>query len=453
MRLSAIKYTILTWASILSLLIIVITPFQGFLPVFGAHLLGHYTALRLWDEVFLCAVALGALYLIINDNKIRFNTLYRRLVWLIFGYLVLNIVLGVVAYVNHNVTTKALEYGLIVNLRFLIFFLVTWMLALRMDKLRNSWQRIIIWPAVGVVVFGLLQIFVLPHDFLRHFGYGANTIPVMETINHNSHYIRIASTLRGANPLGAYLILPITLIVLLISKSKKFNWKLVIFLLASLVVLFYSFSRSAWIGALLSVIFIILMTAHISHKHLKLLTGLAGLVILIGLILGFSLRNNQTFQNYVLHTQTHSSVKVSSDDQHSSALSSGIKEAIHEPLGRGPGTAGPASYYNHNERNPEDYYIQIAEEDGWLGIAMFVLILLGVGYILWLKRDDPLSIFLLASLIGITFANFLMYAWGDDTLAYIWWGLAGVAMARPIASVKAQVLPVKTKLSKTKKAA
>jgi hypothetical protein len=37
--------------------------------------------------------------------------------------------------------------------------------------------------------------------------------------------------------------------------------------------------------------------------------------------------------------------------------------------------------------------------------------------------------FLLASLIGISVASFLAYTWADDTLAFIWWGLAGIAMA------------------------
>jgi hypothetical protein len=35
---------------------------------------------------------------------------------------------------------------------------------------------------------------------------------------------------------------------------------------------------------------------------------------------------------------------------------------------------------------------------------------------------------LLASLIGISFVNLLSHAWADDTLAYLWWGLAGIAI-------------------------
>ena len=73
--------------------------------------------------------------------------------------------------------------------------------------------------------------------------------------------------------------------------------------------------------------------------------------------------------------------------------------------------------------------MQIAQETGWIGLGLFVLINVGVGYLLWLRRDDPLALSLFASLIGLTFINLLSHAWADDTLAYVWWGLAGIAMA------------------------
>ena len=120
-------------------------------------------------------------------------------------------------------------YGLISNLRFLAFFLVTWAVALRMARLR-----------VALAVDGLLAghrggairivaDFVLPTDFLRHFGYSDATIPAFETINNNHDYVRIASTLRGANPLGAYLLIPISLLSVLLIRNGR-NWRQAVFL-------------------------------------------------------------------------------------------------------------------------------------------------------------------------------------------------------------------------------
>ena len=124
MKTSALKYTVLSWVSIFTMLILFLMPFHALLTVWGSSLIGHYTALRLWKEVLLTASAIGVLYLMLTDHKIRTHTLSRRLVWLILAYIALNIVWGLLALNQHDVTAKALGYGLIVNLRFLVFFLV-----------------------------------------------------------------------------------------------------------------------------------------------------------------------------------------------------------------------------------------------------------------------------------------------------------------------------------------
>lgn len=430
MKTSALKYTVLSWVSVLTMLILLLMPFHAFLTVWASSLFGHYTAFRLWKEFLLAICVVGVLYLLVTDRKIRFHTLSRRLVWLILTYMALNVVWGLLALNQHDVTAKALGYGLIVNLRFLIFFLVTWAVALRMSRLRSHWQWMVYWPAMGVAAFGLLQILILPHDFLRHFGYGPNTIPAIETINHNSHYIRIASTLRGANPLGAYLVIPISLLAVLLLNPKRRTWLQGGFLAALLAVLFFSFSRSAWVGALLSIAIIILVSVNTKASRRVTAGIVAGLVVLAAAV-AIIFQHDTKFQNFVFHTQTNSTVKSTSDEGHASALRTNIKDIWRQPLGRGPGTAGPASLYNtgHKPRIAENYFVQIAQETGWLGFGLFVLINLGVGYLLWLRRDDPLALSLFASLIGLTFINLLSHAWADDTLAYVWWGLAGVAMA------------------------
>jgi hypothetical protein len=429
MKISALKYTILSWVSGMTMIIFFLLPFHAFLTVWSSSLVGHYTALRLWKEVLLVLCIIGVLYLLLTDHKIRTHTLPRRLVQIILAYSLLNLIWGLIAINQHDVTAKAVGYGLIVNLRFLAFFLVTWSVALRMARLRVHWRWLVLFSAAGVVAFGLLQIIILPHDFLRHFGYSDATIPAFETINHNQHYVRIASTLRGANPLGAYLLIPISLLTVMMIREGR-NWKKALFLAASLIVLFFSFSRSAWTGAALAVITILLLS-RLAPKSQKIALACAGAALLIGAATVITFRNNVHFQNFVLHTQSHSQIKSTSNEGHIDALKDGASDVGHDPLGNGPGTAGPASYYNdgHQKKIAENYFVQVAQETGLLGLILFLLINLGVGYLLYLRRDDPLALSLFASLIGITFINLLSHAWTDDTLAYIWWGLAGVAMA------------------------
>lgn len=434
MKVSAVKYAVLTWVSGFTMLILFLMPFHALLTVWGSSIFGHYTALRLWKEMLLVLCMAGALFLVAIDHKIRYHTLSRRLVWLIIAYMVLNLVWGILALNQHDVTVKALGYGLIVNLRFLAFFLVAWAVAIRLNRLRNNWQKLAIWPAIGVVVFGLLQVFVLPHDFLRHFGYSDATIPAFETINHNRHYIRIASTLRGANPLGAYLIIPISILTVQLLRHGR-NWRQAALLGGALITLFFSFSRSAWIGASLSLVALLFFSRLSRQAQRVALLSITGL-IMVGAVTALAFHQNSRFQNFVFHTQTGSQISKSSNDDHLAATKAGLDDLIAHPLGSGPGTAGPASVYNnHPTRIAENYFLQIGQEVGWLGLAMFVTINIGVGALLYVRRSDTLALSLFASLIGLTFINMLSHAWTDDTLAYVWWGLAGIAMA-PLPVVK-----------------
>ena len=429
MRPDYLKSKILSLSAWLAALILVLMPFHAFLTVLVSSFVGHYTALRLWKEALLIICLAGVSYLLLSDKKLRGQILSHRLAWLILTYIVINVAWGIVAYERHDVSLKALGYALIINLRFLGFFLVTWVIALHSSRLHANWLRLVLWPALVVVIFGLFQIFVLPNDFLKHFGYNLSaTIAPFETINNNMYYVRIISTLRGANPLGAYLVIPISVLTVLMVRGKR-HWQQVLFLLTSLITLFFSFSRSAWLGATISVALILALSLHskVAQKRVLIVAGI-GLIALSGLM--FSLRHNTRVENVLFHTQTHSVVKTTSDQGHTEALKSGLSDLVHEPLGNGPGSAGPASVYNnHPARIAENYYIQIGQELGWIGLVVFLLINAYLACMLWLRRGDALALSLLASLIGISFINLLSHAWTDDTLAYIWWGLAGIAIA------------------------
>ena len=159
-----------------------------------------------------------------------------------------------------------------------------------------------------------------------------------------------------------------------------------------------------------------------------LILGL-GLIIIVAILI-FSFRNNPRVQNVLFHTQTHSASKISSDQAHLTALDSSFKQVLNNPFGKGPGTSGPASVYNnHPARIPENYYLQIAEETGIIGIVLYLVIIILVAFKFWQNRVDELSLFLLASLIGISVVNLFLFGWADDTLSYLWWGIAGLTFA------------------------
>ncbi len=429
------KINIAKISSVIILLILFLIPFQGFITVWPSSIFGHYTLFRLWKEFLLVIILLISIYYLISDLNIRKIIFSNKLSWLIIGFLGIEVLWAIVAYFNKDVSTKALFFGLLLDCRYFIFFGITWIIALKNRDLVKFIPKIILVPAMIVVFFGLAQIFILPHNFLAHFGYNSKTILPFQTINSNSKYIRIISTTRGANPLGAYLIIPISyLIYVFLRKFKKINGqkiKIAIFTLLSLFVLFFSFSRSAWIGAFVAGCIIVFFS--IRNKKTRSRILIFGIAILIVLSLGlFIERNNHKIQNLLFHTQANSKIKVSSDQAHLSATLNNLKETIKNPLGSGPGSSGPASFYNKDSiaRIPENYYIQIAQEVGVVGLIIYLAIIIKI--IVDLSRhkfSNKYSLFLVASLIGISVTNFFLMAWTDDTLAYLWWGLLGISYA------------------------
>jgi hypothetical protein len=161
------------------------------------------------------------------------------------------------------------------------------------------------------------------------------------------------------------------------------------------------------------------------------LVGGLVLVAVVGIGGIVALRNNDVVQNVLFHTDEHSHSAVSSNSAHFSASKDALVQVVHEPLGRGPGTAGPASVYNHGHasRIAENYFLQIGQEVGWIGLAAFLALYIYIGQLLWARRNDELARSLFAAFVGISCVAMLMHIWTDDTVAYLWWGLAGLALA------------------------
>jgi len=265
---------------------------------------------------------------------------------------------------------------------------------------------------------------------LAHFGYNSSTISPIETINNNSNYIRVASTLRGANPLGAYMLVIIALLAALWPRlQRKTVWGIVLAL--CLAALAFSFSRSAWLGVLVAMVSIVALQLRTRQQWQRAWLVSLGAILVMGAIV-IAFQSNRLMQNLLFHTDDTSTVATSSNGKRSSALSAGARDVLHDPLGRGVGTAGPAS--THNTAAParlaENYYLQIGQELGWFGLLSYLAVSFAVGFQLWLQRRDHLALGLLAAFAGLFVVNMLSHAWTDDTLAYVWWGLAGLVIGQ-----------------------
>jgi hypothetical protein len=330
------------------------------------------------------------------------------------------------------VNKTALAYSLVNNLRFIGFFLMTYIAAAHSSFLKRDIHKFIIFPALIVIAVGLLQKLTLHHNLLGYF-YGKGTIPPYQTIDGNENLKRIQSTLRGANPLGAYLAMSLTAIAAFL---KGHLWRDGA-LLAGGIVLFYSYSRSAWLGAIFSLWLLAWWMLLKRHHRTWLLSSLVVGVILFGSLF-YLFKSQPIAQDTLLHTSDSSKSSISSNEARKTSIKNGVYDVTHQPLGKGPGTAGPASYRNepHPTRISENYFLQIGQEVGVLGIGMFIAINALVARELWKIRENILAKFLLASLAGITFINLISHAWTDDTLSMLWWGTAGICLAPAIIPIK-----------------
>ncbi len=417
--------------------IFVVLPFHAFFSVWLSSFFGHYILFRLWKEFILVVLLVGVFYFLLTDQKLRlrlFGSLLARLMVLYLLFLILKTASGLL---SSEVSIKAAGYGLIVDSRLILFFLVCLVLAAKTDLSKLNIHKWILAPAVVVSVFALLQYFVLPYNFLSHFGYGTNTILPYQTINHDTNYIRAISTLRGANPLGAYLVMIIsmTLPLLVFAKRKIQKQYLAIGLVLYGAALVVSFSRSAWIGVVISVITILLVGIRNQQKMKILFLGFA-VVAAVGFAGSYILRNNTTLDNAIFHTNDNSTIQRSSNEDHASALAAAIKDVVYHPFGEGVGSAGPASAYNSQTKIAENYYLQLAQETGWLGLLLFMLVYAGIGLQLWRQKANPTSLGLFGALVGLSFVALLSHNWTDDTLAYLFFGLSGIVLSPAILKLK-----------------
>lgn len=382
---------------------------------------------KAWKELVLGVVAvLLAMY--VWRRGVLGELLRDRLVQGVIAIALLHIVL-VIAFDNAYVSELS---GVLIDLRYYLFFIELYVVARYI-----SWsRRKLLWASgVGVAIvigFGLLQATVLPHDVLAPLGYSDATIKPYLTVDLNDAYVRINSTLRGPNPVGAFAVMTLALLA---AWTLRHRWRLGTWwarvavgaaFLAMLVVLWASHSRSAW----LAVVAAISAGLMVILPRRAALTSVAAIVVVGGIVLAglFAFRDNPTISNLFFHSNPTGGSAHKSDDGHLESLEYGVVATLESPGGSGIGSTGSASLHSDSPTIVENQYFFFAHESGWLGLVLqlvlFVMVLVG----LWRARQDWLSLGLLASGVGLALIGILQPVWADDVVSLYWWGLAGLAL-------------------------
>jgi uncharacterized membrane protein YhaH (DUF805 family) len=327
--------------------------------------------------------------------------------------------------------------GIVFNLRFLAVFVYGYMLS-RLDGrdwVRTAALRAVFASAIIVLVFGVLQYLLLPNDALRHVGYTReNGVLPAFFIDDKPDLERIMSTQRDPNSLGSYILIVIGLAGALWAKRKQYRMLTQGILTLSVLCLWYTFSRSAWIGAVITLLTLAVLGAgkyRLSPHRLKQAGIAAAILLTLGLGTLYAAKDTYFVQNVVFHADESTTLE-DPNELRVRFYQESLDEIADNPLGYGPGTAGLASIRNdvQGTRLNENYYLQIATEVGLIGLALFVAILAVTARRLHAlcKKGDWLAIGLLASFAGLAFTNLLVHIWATEAVAYTWWALAGLLL-------------------------
>lgn len=381
--------------------------------------------IKSWKEILLLVAGVLALIVLHRHKQL---TIIKEPLMIGIGIFAL-LHLGSVAYFGG--TFEQVIAGLMIDLRYVLFFALVYIAMRLYPAYQRIFLRIGIAGALVVVVFALLQVFILPVDILKYIGYNSSTIMPYLTVDQNHDFIRINSTLRGPNPLGAYAVMVLTIAVAwLVAKRpnlfKKPALGFEILLIGGIIALWASYSRSALVAAVIALGIVLAVMTFKRHKYRVLTVTIAVIMIgIIGLVAG---RNSDFISNVILHENPAESNQVNSNDGHISSLQDGIARVASQPFGAGVGSTGSASLYTDTPLVIENQYLFIAHEVGWLGLILFVMLFIGVLARLWQRRGDWLALGVFASGIGLAVIGLLLPVWVDDTVGIIWWGLAAVVI-------------------------
>ena len=403
-----------------ALLLVALMPFHAFLATWLGSELGHRSLVQAWKEILIVLMSVAAVPAVLTESGRR---ILRRPVNLAaLSYIILSLLTSL-----FNPTSPlAWLFGVKTNLVWVGLFIIV-QLASHPALRRLVWKTII-FTSVPVAVLALAQAWVLPADWLAQFGYGPDTIRPAQYVDPAVPDLRAFSTLGGPNQLGAYLILPLCCVYASALKLRRY-WQLPVLVLL-LLAIFTTHSRSAWLGAIVGISLVTLLSIR-RRQALWLSGGLAALALLAALSLPKILLLNDKAQYYLLHGSLRQTSYETSNALHIKSSLQGLAKTGERPQGHGLGTAGPASLHAGEGFITENYYLQLGVEVGLLGLLAFLVWQgLLVLRLLASKAAEIESRALIGVIGAISIINLFLHGWGDSSLALVFAVLAGLTIER-----------------------
>ncbi len=401
-------------------------PFHVFLSQSLSLLTGGLNEWKVAKDVLLVMLCLLTVVLVWWNRKS--TKLFNALIVITAVYTMLNIVLWVAH--PHVVSHTSSLLGFTYDLRLFGYLILGYGAALLEPIDLRRLRNVLLIVSLVVAGLGVLQYF-LPSGLLTHLGYSpARGVLPNFFIDSNPEFPRIMSTLRDPNSLGAYLVLPGTLLTIMVLRADSQRRRLIYggLLLLELAAVYLTFSRSAWAGEAIAIVLVTWWQYRKWSLSMVRRHWPAVIVLVLFLSAGaYSQRHNPIITH---QTTLQSPGTLDSNQAHLYKVEHTIKGIEQEPLGHGPGTAGLASIHTTNGSNlSEDYYLQVGYETGVLGLLIFVGTQALLYVRLWPRRNTQLGLALLATFWAYLIINLVLQQWDNEAVAAQWWIVAGVLLA------------------------
>jgi hypothetical protein len=429
---------------ILACVLIVYMPLHVFISQSASLITGGLDVWKAGKDVIFAALV-PVMLLVAYARGLFENKTFRALIILSGIYALLH---GLFVLFDQNDDTYSAIVGSVYNTRLLAYLLLGYLVG--SAALGKRYLKYLLTAAVLIAfvvsIFGVAQYF-LPSDLLTNVGYSLERgVKPLFFIDDRPNLPRVMSTLKDPNSLGAYLIIPILLTGFALFR-KDINDKffirpfrrevLIVALGFMLAALFLSFSRGALIGLFLSIITLLsIVTGERVWGFAKKYWYLILIFLSLFVFSIIALRNTAIVQDYVFHAAV-STDQEDPNEKRVTLVQDAVDDIVETPEGSGPGSAGLVAITNPKGGVlTENYYLQIAYEVGWLGIAIFIAILSIVGLqLLKMSRKNPVAAVLFSALVAYLFYSLLIHLWSNEALAFQWWLLTGVVLGTSI-SVK-----------------
>jgi O-antigen ligase len=304
--------------------------------------------------------------------------------------------------------------------------------------------------AIIVVIFGIIQVFLLGLPFLMKYRAENGILANSHTaLIGGQTVLRGSSTFTSPNHLGMYLAI-LTLVALgEFSERRKVQIRDMLIIGTFIIGLIISLSRSSWLAFVIGFFSLFIFRRRIK-KTLIILTIVFTLISIPFLI---------KFNVFMRISDTVALTDPSAASKLPSMLH-GISIVLQHPLGLGLGMTGPRSLYFTNtlQYHSENFYVLMAMEIGIIGLCLYLAIIHSVLIQLYKTYRRTQNLFhkgitmgTLIAVIGAYTGTMFIPSLQEISVAALLWLFIGLSL-NPTLALKQQIHPTREAGGQTKNA-